>query len=215
MLHLIRARLDGGLRNKAERGELETSLPVGLDRDEAGRIVLSPDEQVRHAIARVFELWRRLGSARQVVTDLVSEGQKLPRRRVGERRIGWARASSAAVHDFLTNPAYAGAFVFGRTRQQKRLDAAGRVRRRTVELPLEEWSVCLPEYHPGHVSWQEYLATRERLRANGPPKAARRRPPDRVAQGPTRRAARGPSDPGPPQGAQDSVSGVGAGLFDQ
>jgi excisionase family DNA binding protein len=169
-LHLIRSRLDGGLRNKAERGELETSLPVGLDRDEDGRIVLSPDEQVRHAIARVFCLWRQLGSARQVVTELATEGQKLPRRRVGERRIRWARASYAAVHDFLTNPAYAGAFVFGRTRQQKQLDAAGQVRSRTLELPLEEWSVCLPEHHPGYVSWDEYLATRERLRANVRPR---------------------------------------------
>ena len=169
-LHLIRSRLDGGLRNKAERGELATSLPVGLDRDEDGRIVRSADEQVRHAIERVFCLWRRLGSARQVVTELVSEGQMLPRRRVGERRIRWARASYAAVHDFLTNPAYAGAFVFGRTRQHKRLDAAGRPRRRTVELPLEQWSVCLPEHHPGYVSWDEYLATRERLRANVRPR---------------------------------------------
>jgi excisionase family DNA binding protein len=169
-LHLIRSRLDGGLRNKAERGELETSLPVGLDRDEDGRIVLSADEQVRHAIARVFCLWRRLGSARQVVSELVTEGQKLPRRRVGERRVRWARASYAAVHDFLTNPAYAGAFVFGRSRQLKQLDGAGRVRRRTVELPLEEWSVCLPDHHPGYVSWQEYLATRERLRANVRPR---------------------------------------------
>ena len=48
-LHLIRARLDGGLRNKAQRGELELNLPVGLDRDEDGRIVLTADEQVRHA----------------------------------------------------------------------------------------------------------------------------------------------------------------------
>jgi excisionase family DNA binding protein len=169
-LHLIRARLDGGLRNKAERGDLETNLPVGLDRDERGRIVLSADEQVRHAIGRVFELWRRVGSARQVVAELVTEGQKLPRRRVGERRVRWARASYAAVHDFLTNPAYAGAFVFGRTRQQKRLDADGGIKRETLELPLEEWSVCLPEHHPGYVSWDEYLATRERLRANVRPR---------------------------------------------
>jgi hypothetical protein len=118
-LHLIRARLDGGLRNKAARGELRTSLPVGLDRDEDGRIVLCPDEQVRHAIERVFVLWRRLGSARQVVSELLAEGQKLPRRTVGQRRVRWARASYGAVHDLLTNPAYAGAFVFGRTRTEK------------------------------------------------------------------------------------------------
>src|SRR5438552_7839855 len=72
-LHLISARLDGGLRNKAERGELRLALPVGLDRDDDGRIVLCPDEQVRHAIARVFVLWQRLGSARQVALELIAD----------------------------------------------------------------------------------------------------------------------------------------------
>ena len=165
-LHLIRSRLDGGLRNKAKRGELEQNLPVGLDRDEDGCIVLSADEQVRHAIDRVFALWRRLGSARQVVRELIADDQQLPRRTVGSRRVRWARASYGAVHDFLTNPAYAGAFVFGRTRTDKHLDEQGRVRRRTVELPIEQWSVCIPEHHPGYVSWNDYLATRERLRSN-------------------------------------------------
>jgi excisionase family DNA binding protein len=169
-LHLIRARLDGGLRSKAERGELELALPVGLDRDDDGRIVLCADERVRHAIGRVFCLWRRLGSARQVTAELLAEGQKLPRRTVGQRRVRWARASYGAVHDFLTNPAYAGAFAFGRTRTEKRLAADGRVRAKTVELPLEQWSVCIPDHHPGYVSWDEYLATRERLRANVRPR---------------------------------------------
>src|SRR5919108_2143972 len=169
-LHLIRARLDGGLRNKAARGELRLALPVGLDRDEDGRIVRCPDEQVRHAIERVFVLWRRLGAARQVVMELIAEGQQLPRRTVGQHRIRWARASYGAVHDFVTNPAYAGAFVFGRHRTEKRLDAEGCVRARTVEVPLEEWSVCLPEHHPGYVSWPEYLQTRERLRQNVRPR---------------------------------------------
>jgi excisionase family DNA binding protein len=165
-LHLIRARLEGGLRNKAKRGELELNLPVGLDRDEDGSIVLCADEQVRHAIERVFLLWRKLGSARQVVRELLAEGQRLPRRTVGQRRVRWARASYSAVHDFLTNPAYAGAFVFGRSRTEKRLDEHGRVCSHQVQLPLEQWSVCIPEHHPGYVSWHQYLATRERLRAN-------------------------------------------------
>ncbi len=165
-LHLIRARLNGGLRHKAERGELRLALPVGLDRDEDGQITLSLDEQVRHAIERVFTLWCRLGSARQVTMELVGEGQQLPRRSVGQRHIRWARASYGAVHDFLTNPAYAGAFVFGRKRREKRVDLDGRVRVRDVEVPLGEWSVCLPDHHPGYVGWDEYLATRERLAAN-------------------------------------------------
>jgi len=169
-LHLIRARLDGGLRSKAQRGELRMHLPVGFDRDEDGQIVLCADEQVRQAIERVFELWRRLGTARQIVGELIADGQKLPRRRVGERRVRWAAANYAAVHDFLTNPAYAGAFVFGRTRQEKHLDAAGEIRARTIQVPLAEWSVCLPEHHPGYVSWEEYLLTRERLRCNVRPR---------------------------------------------
>jgi len=169
-LHLIRARLDGGLRNKAKRGELRLWLPVGLDRDEDDRIVLCADEQVRHAIERVFTLWRRQGSARQVVMELIDERQKLPRRTVGQRRIRWSRASYGAVHDFLTNPAYAGAFVFGKTRQHKRLDDQGRVRVKVIELPVEQWSVCLPEHHPGYVSWDEYLATRAKLTANVRPR---------------------------------------------
>src|SRR3954468_19186205 len=103
-LHLIRARLDGGLRNKAARGELRLPLPVGLDRDDDDRIVLCPDAQVRHAIERVFTLWRRLGSARQVALELIAEEQLLRRRTVGQCRIRWARASYGAVHDFLTTP---------------------------------------------------------------------------------------------------------------
>src|SRR3954452_11057419 len=66
-LALIRARLAGGLRNKAARGELRLALPVGLDRGEDGRVLLCSDEQVRHAIERVCVLWRRLGSRRHLV----------------------------------------------------------------------------------------------------------------------------------------------------
>ena len=99
-------------RRAAQQGRSAAScashLPVGLDRDDDDRIVLCPDEQVRHAIERVFVLWRRLGSARQVVVELIAEGQKLPRRTVGQRRIRWARASYGAVHDFLTNPGLCG-----------------------------------------------------------------------------------------------------------
>src|SRR4051794_15665245 len=165
-LHLIRSRLVGGLRNKAKRGELRLPLPVGLDRDDDGRVVLSADEQVRHAIERVFSVWQRLGSARQAVIELITEGQQLPRRTVGQRRIRWARASYGAVHDILTNPAYAGAFVFGRQRQVKRIDEQGEIRVGRVEVPIEEWSVCLQDHHPGYVSWDQSPAPRRQLRAN-------------------------------------------------
>jgi DNA invertase Pin-like site-specific DNA recombinase len=169
-LYLIRARLNGGLRNKAARGELVMHLPVGFERGEDGEIVLCADEQVRHAIERVFVLWRRAGSARQVVGELIADGQRLPRRSVGERRVRWVPASYGAVHKLLTNPVYAGAFVFGRTRQERRVDASGEVHVKTIEVPIEQWSVCLPDHHPGYVTWDEYLANRQRLRANVRPR---------------------------------------------
>jgi len=103
-------------------------------------------------------------------------GRSRPRRgghgRAHARRAGASgdRAGLRAVHDFLTNPAYGGAFVYGRTREEKRLGPDGRVVVKTVELPLEQWAVCLPDHHPGYVSWHAYLATRERLRANVRPR---------------------------------------------
>jgi DNA invertase Pin-like site-specific DNA recombinase len=122
-LHLIRSRLRGGLESKARRGELRLNLPVGLERDEDDQIRLCADEQVRAAIERVYELWARCASARQVVAELAGEGERLPRRTVGDRRIRWEPASFGAVHDLLTNPAYAGAFAYGQSRQARTVAA--------------------------------------------------------------------------------------------
>ena len=126
-LHMLRMRLTEALRHKAARGELRQLLPVGLDYDDGGKVVLSDDEAVRSAISQVYALFAQLGSARQVMTTLRERGLLLPRRKAGSRRITWAEASYPAVHDFLTNPAYAGAYVFGRTRTEKRVDASGKV----------------------------------------------------------------------------------------
>ncbi len=113
--------------------------------------MLCPDEQVRHAIAGVFALWRQLGSARQVLIELGRRGPEVAAQDGRAARIRWARPSYGAAGDLLTNPAYAGTFAFGKTRQQKRLDLDGHVKVKTVELPIEKWSVCLPEHHPGCV----------------------------------------------------------------
>ncbi len=121
-LHLIRSRLTAGLKHKAAKGELRQGLPVGLDYDEDDKVVMTADEAVREAIATVFRRFEELGSARQVLIRLREDGVLLPRRRNGSRRITWAQATYPAVHDFLTNPAYAGAFVFGRTRTEKRVE---------------------------------------------------------------------------------------------
>ena len=165
-LHMLRMRLTEALRHKAARGELRQLLPVGLDYDDGGKVVLSDDEAVRSAIGQVYALFAQLGSARQVMTTLRERGLLLPRRKAGSRRITWAEASYPAVHDFLTNPAYAGAYVFGRTRTEKRLDASGKVVSRGRELPQEEWEVLITGHHPGYLDWEVWQDIQARLRAN-------------------------------------------------
>ncbi len=113
------------MRHKAARGELRQFLPVGFDYDEAGAVMITPDEAVVEAIATVFRRFAELGTGRQVLLSLRGDGLLLPRRPTRTGRVHWAPATYPAVHDFLTNPVYAGAFVFGRTRTEKRVDATG------------------------------------------------------------------------------------------
>jgi predicted DNA-binding transcriptional regulator AlpA len=168
-LHLIRSRLTAGLRHKAARGELRQGLPVGFDYDPDDNVVLAADEAVIEAIATVFRRFAELGSARQVMLSLREEGLLLPRRPGRTGRIQWAMATYPAVHDFLTNPCYAGAFVFGRNRSEKRLDGEGRVITRTVAVPRDQWAVLIPEHHRGFIDWPTFEANTAALRANWRP----------------------------------------------
>jgi hypothetical protein len=144
-------------------------LPVGLDYDTDDRVIITADEAVAEAIATVFRRFDELGSARQVLLSLREDGLLLPRRRTGSKQITWAVASYPAVHDFLSNPAYAGAFVFGRTRTEKRVDATGKVIVRVRLLPRDQWAVLITDHHPGFITWDAFEANAARLRANWRP----------------------------------------------
>ena len=165
-LHLIRHRLTAGLRHKAAKGELRQGLPVGFVHDDLDAIVMDPSEAVRSAIAAVFSLFDELGSARQVMLSMRGDNLLVPRRPTGSRRVTWAAASYPSIHDFLTNPNYAGAFVFGRSRTEKRLNDKGKVVARTRFLPRDEWEVLIPDHHPGFITWDRFEANQDKLRAN-------------------------------------------------
>ena len=164
-LHMLRMRLTAALRHKASRGELRQLLPVGLDYDDDGQVMLSPDEAVRSAIGQVHALFAQLGSARQVMMTLRERGLRLPRRKAGARRITWAEASYPAVHDFLANPAYAGAYAFGKTTTRTEI-AGGKKVTRHRQLPQDQWEVLIPGHHPGYLGWDAYQDIQARLRAN-------------------------------------------------
>ena len=172
-LHVLRARLDGGIRNKAARGELRRGLPVGLVWGEAdGQIRLHPDEAVTGVIAAVFERFAVCGSARATWLWLREEGLRWPLQRVAYPRGGglpeitWVEPTYHAVHTTLTHPAYAGAYVYGRTRVERRLGAAGVLRTRRRKLPRDQWQILLTDHHRGFIDWDTYLANQARIGAN-------------------------------------------------
>ena len=169
-LHAFRTRLLEGLRHKAARGELHIPLPVGYVWGEApGEVRLDPDEEVVRALRNVFARFAELGAARRVWLWFLEEGLCLPARQPGGGPLRWVRPSYAAVRQVLTNPVYAGAYVFGKTRTERSLDADGVLRRRRVLIEdRSEWQVFLPDHHEGYVDWETYEANLERLEANRP-----------------------------------------------
>jgi DNA invertase Pin-like site-specific DNA recombinase len=166
-LHVIRARLNGGIRNKAARGELRRGLPVGMVwGEDDGEVLLHPDEAVTGAIRTVFEKFAELGSARQVWLWMQSEGLSFPTRVGGHLEIRWGAPTYTAIHHTLTNPVYAGAYTYGKTRHERYVDKSGRVRKRLRRLPQSEWAVLIHEHHEGFIDWKTYEMNQKRLSEN-------------------------------------------------
>ena len=180
-LHVLRARLEGGIKNKAARGELRRGLPVGLIWGEAdGEIRFHPDEAVTGVIAAVFERFAVCGSARATWLWLRGQGLRWPLQKVAYTRRGsgipeitWVEPAYHAVHTTLTHPAYAGAYVYGRTRKERYLDPSSALRQRSRRLPRDQWEVLIPDHHPGFIDWDAYQANQARIGTNIRPQASR------------------------------------------
>src|SRR5438105_3601940 len=170
-IHILRARLEGGIRNKAARGELRRGLPVGLVwGEEDGEVRLDPDEAVTTAIRTVFDRFAEVGSVRRVWLWFRSEELLFPFRHIPGEPIRWVKPTYLSMHHVLSNAAYAGAYTYGKTRQERYLDGTGRVRQRIRYLPRSEWGVLIPNHHPGYITWETYLANQERIGSNTRPR---------------------------------------------
>ncbi len=173
-LHIIRARLDGGIRNKAARGELRRGLPVGFvwgERD--GEVLYHPDEAVTGAIRTVFERFAEFGSARRVWLWFRSEGLSFPLQTMPgglPSPIRWVVPTYTALHHILSNPVYAGAYTYGKTKYERYLDEHGAVRKRSRHLPVDQWSILIQDHHPGFIDWATYQANQSRLDSNTRPR---------------------------------------------
>ncbi len=180
-LSLLRQRSVEAIRQKAARGELQFLLPVGLCWTAAGKIDKDPDRRVQQALELVFAKMTELGSARQVLLWLRQEKVKLPAlpRDRGEPRMVWKLPIYNTVLKILRNPAYAGAYAFGKTEARTKV-VDGRARKTAGHYkPRSEWTVLLRDHHPGYISWEQYernqglLAANAHMKSRMEPKAGR------------------------------------------
>jgi DNA invertase Pin-like site-specific DNA recombinase len=170
-LHVLRARLNGGIRNKAARGELRRGLPVGFVWGEAdGEVHFHPDEAVSGVMRAVFERFAEMGSARQVWLWFRSQGLRFPLQSSTLADLHWVTPSYTKIHSVLSNPIYAGAYAYGKTRCERYVDDRGRVRKRMRHLPMSEWLVLIRNHHPGFIDWETFEANQTRLAQNTHPR---------------------------------------------
>ena len=160
-LHVIRARLQGGILNKARRGELQCPLPVGLVYNSDGRPILDPDKQVQESIRFFFDTFRRTGSACAVIKTFRQRNLLFPRRlKTGPNKgeLVWAELIHSRALAILHNPRYAGAFVYGRNRCRLKVDGSTSC----TKVPREQWTLC-KDVHPGYISWAQYEENLQQL----------------------------------------------------
>ena len=166
-LHVLRARLRGGIINKARRGELRRRLPVGFVYDGDGHVVLDPDKQVQESVRLLFATFARTGAAHATLKYFRQERLLFPTRigaGASKGELAWTPLSLGRTASILHNPWYAGAYAFGRCRWRKRPDGGQGSRREN--LPRAEWLALLRDAHPAYISWEEYERIDQRLQAS-------------------------------------------------
>lgn len=172
-LHVIRSRLQGGILNKARRGELHVPLPVGFVYDVLGRVKLDPDQEIQTKIRFFFSTFQRVGSACGVVKGFAEAGLKMPQRvRKGSHKgeIVELPLTHSRTLRTLHNPRYAGAFVYGR---HKTNHVCGRPK--IQKLSQEDWHTLILDAHDGYISWEEYEENQDKLRDNAQANGSDRR----------------------------------------
>jgi DNA invertase Pin-like site-specific DNA recombinase len=174
-LHVLKARLRGGILNKVQRGEYRYPLPTGFVYDEAGNVALDPDRQIRETIARFFETFSRVGSACQTVKVFRNEGLRFPSRLRNQATVFRPLTASTAIRT-LQNPRYAGAYTYGRRRYRRGGDGTKKVQRNRDRA---DWLACIPNAHPGYITWERFEENLKILEANGRGYAVARASPPR------------------------------------
>jgi len=166
-LHILAGRLVESKREAARRGELRFPLPIGYVYDDDRRTMVDPNEEIRTAVEDVFLAFEATGSAYAVVARF--RDRRFPRRAYGGAWAGeirWGHLTHSRVLCILSNPAYAGTYVFGRYRSRRGVDPDGTIRTKVVRVARDEWPVVIQGHHSGYISWDTFVANESRLAAN-------------------------------------------------
>src|SRR5215471_6630669 len=166
----LRTRLHEGRWNKARRGALARSLPVGYVRGESGAVTKDPDRQVQSRLTYIFRLFGRHKVAHQVLLQLVREKLQVPAKVWGGPRHGqvrWKEPDLSDVIRLLHNPTYAGAYVYGQWEYDPFDRSPTNGEARVHSRPMEDWPVCLRDTYPAYITWEEFVQNQEVLRSNG------------------------------------------------
>jgi excisionase family DNA binding protein len=157
-LSMFRQRSREALRLKAARGELHTTVAIGYRRSTNDRLEQDPDGRIRETLSLVFRKFAEIGSVRQLVLWLRQERIELPVAIHGPqgRTVQWRLPKYHTVHRLLTNPVYAGAYVFGRTVTQARFEGGRKVVTHGIARQREEWEVMIRDHHDGYITWEAY-----------------------------------------------------------
>jgi hypothetical protein len=163
-LHVLKARLRGGVLNKVRRGEYHCTLPTGFVYNEAGDVALDPDSQVRESIFHLFKTFTRVGSACQTVKAFRKEGLLFPSRRNHRETTIFRPLTASTAMRTLINPRYAGAYAYGRRRYRRAADGKHKIQ---SKRETGDWLACIPDAHPGYITWKQYQHNLKVLQNNG------------------------------------------------
>jgi len=163
-LDLLRQRSVEARREKARRGELLVTAPVGYLKTAEQHWEKDPDRRVQQAVLLVFGKFLELGTARQTLLWFLEHGLQLPvHTRQGEA--SWKRPTYATVYRILTNPIYGGAYAYGKTERTLHYEN-GEPRRGARRKPREQWLALIPNSHEGYVSWEQHQQIRRAIAEN-------------------------------------------------
>lgn len=164
---LFRKRAQDAIRKKAQTGELWTTVPASFIITEDHRCEINPDLRIQQATNLVFQKFRELGSIRQVYIWCAREKIEMPVRDSRlNNRVVWRLPRQGTIRTFLTNPLFAGAYIYPRTQTVTRIVDGRPVKIKGLVTPPEQYQVLIRDLFPSYITWDEFERNQKLIASN-------------------------------------------------